>query len=528
MSPPARIVLHDVAVEVAGRALVRHLDWRLAAGESWLLTGPSGSGKTLLAQVLCGRLRPGRGTLSYRSPDGSRSSPFPDDATLPRRAIVYAGTDNQRRSLGPECFYQARWNSLANDTAPRVADALEPAALFAVSPFQILGPTDVPPDFAARRAAAIAAMRLEPLLARTLPQLSSGERRRLLLAQALARAPQALLLDDPFDGLDSAFRQRLREVVATLVADSGLMALLITPRPEDADGLTCRTLRLDGHGGWHIGPQRTAVAPPQHPGATAPEHSPTTADVTAPPASAANVTRHTNRPTATPTLCLRGVTVRYGATTILDHVDWQVGPDEHWLIAGPNGSGKTTLLALLCRDTPQAYAQDITVLGHQTTDGLPLARWRRPIGLVSPELLLNYPLDTPCREVVLSGFDASIGCFRLPTPAETDAVNAMLRRLELDTLADEPLGDIPEGAQRLALLGRALIKSPRLLLLDEPCQGLDPDQRRRLHHWVDAAAQDGAQVLYVSHHHDEVPRCLTHALVLEEGRVRSAGLLHQP
>ena len=520
--PPAcpRILLADVAIAGAGRCLVRGLNWRICTNRNWLLTGPSGAGKSLLAQTLCGRAQPAAGQVRYYSPDGTTSTPFPDESTLPRRAIVYAGTEDQRRSLGPDSFYQARWNSLAAESERTVAAALSPAALFAVSPFQVLGPTDVPADFAERRAAAVQCLRLAALWTRTVAQLSTGERRRLLLAQALARAPQVLVLDDPFDGLDPAFREHLRDVVAKLLSAGRLQVVLITPRPEDAAGLELQRLDLYGDGRW-------TITPPNGP--TRPEGTARPSPALDAPARHRQPFRKPAEPRRAalpdPLLRLRCVTVRYGDAVILDRVDWQVRPGENWLISGPNGSGKTTLLGLLTRDNPQAYAQDVTVLGRRADGGTPIELWRHAIGFVAPELLLAYPPETPCRNVILSGFTDSLGLFRAPDTRQEDAAQEMLDDLGLGRCADEPLGTVPEGVQRLLLLGRALVKSPRLLLLDEPCQGLDQRQRWLVREWVDAAATAGAPVLYVSHHAEDCPRCITHALHLEAGRVTARGRL---
>ncbi len=522
------VAFDGVDLAAGDRVVVRGLNWRLCRRESWLVTGPSGCGKTLLAHALRGTVHPHRGAIRYFGPDGVTWTPCPDETTLPRRSIVYAGTEQQRQWLGPDSFCQARWNSLAADAARTVAAALEPQALFCVSPFQVLGPSDVPPDFAERRRDAVARLQLEPLLERPVLQLSSGERRRLLLAQALARAPRLLILDDPFEGLDPGFRDRLRETLARLLREGDPQIVLIASRPEDAAGLGLRTMSLDSQGSAGEVPSQRSLPgrprPPEPASAGAPAPQPPNAAPPAPEGRALpgntpprRVTRHR------PVVRLRRVTIRYGGRAILDGIDWDVFPGENWLITGPNGSGKSTLLAVLLRDNPQAYSQEVTVLRRRSDAGVPWLVWRRPLGFVSPELLLSYPQETTCLGVVLSGFGDSIGLFRAPTAGQSRRARHMLETLGLASLALEPLGAVPEGAQRLLLLGRALVKSPRLLLLDEPCQGLDPDRREWVRSHVDRAAAGGVQVLYVTHHHEDRPRCTTHLLRLEAGRVVSAG-----
>jgi molybdate transport system ATP-binding protein len=219
-------------------------------------------------------------------------------------------------------------------------------------------------------------------------------------------------------------------------------------------------------------------------------------------------------------LSLRNATVRAGATTLLDCVSLEVIRGQHWLVTGPNGAGKSTLLALLLGDHPQSYAVDLEVLGLRAEPGVPLRERQRRIGFMAPELAVHYPSLWSVREVILSGINASIGQYETPSAADEQSAEDWLDRLALDTEGNCPLASLCEVDTRKVFLARALIRHPALLLLDEPTQGLAPIQSAEMLDIVDAVVQrTGVTLLLVSHHALEQPRCITHHLALDRGRV---------
>jgi molybdate transport system ATP-binding protein len=216
---------------------------------------------------------------------------------------------------------------------------------------------------------------------------------------------------------------------------------------------------------------------------------------------------------------MRSVTVRYGETTILDRVDFTLRKGEHWALLGRNGAGKSTLLSLLLADNPQAYANQVWLFGRQRGSGESIWDIKARTGWVAPELLAHYPPSWRCIDVVLSGFHASLGLYQDCTAQETKRGRQVLATLGLETSADQPLLELSQGLQRLVLLARALVANPELLVLDEPCQGLDAIHTQRVTSAVNRVASEGrASVIYVTHHEEELPACITHVLRLENGR----------
>jgi molybdate transport system ATP-binding protein len=215
------------------------------------------------------------------------------------------------------------------------------------------------------------------------------------------------------------------------------------------------------------------------------------------------------------------VTVRYGGVEALRDVSWTVRPGERWLLTGPNGAGKSTLLSLALGDNPQAYANRVRFLGVQRGAGMSIWEVKRRIGWVAPELQTTYPAETPVRAVVRSGFFDSAGLYRRVTPEQAALAETWLRAFEIETLAGRPMRALSSGQQRLALLARALVKHPPLLVLDEPLQGLDAPHRRRILALLDRlCALAPLALVFVTHEAGDAPAAITHRLRLEGGRAQ--------
>jgi len=208
---------------------------------------------------------------------------------------------------------------------------------------------------------------------------------------------------------------------------------------------------------------------------------------------------------------LRNATVRYGDTVILRNINWTVRAGESWALLGPNGSGKTTLLSLILGDNPQVYTNDVTVFGHPRGSGESVWEIKKHIGWVSPELHLHFNDAATCYEVVASGFHDTVGLFRSASSRQRAVARRWLARFQLLDFAQRPLFSLSAGLQRMVLLARALVKNPRLLILDEPCQGLDAAHRDLFVRAVDALIRAGTvTAIYVTHRPDEIPPSIKH------------------
>jgi molybdate transport system ATP-binding protein len=502
------VTLRDVSLRLGDRVLFPGISWEVRRGEHWAIVGPSGSGKSLLAGALCGQVS-SEGTIAYHLAESGLPS---HHGWFPRGSVVRVGAEEQQRfALQHGDFYQARWHATEAEAGARVRDLLERQSVEGLNPYEVLPAARDPEAFARRRDQAIRLFGLEPLLDRRAVQLSNGETRKLVLARAVALGPALLVLDDPFAGLDASFRDVLRTALEVLAAD-GLTLVIVTSRPEELPSCVSRFLLVRDHRTISELSRSEAMGLLPEPAATLPPAVIPELPATAPVAGAAG-----------PLLELRDVTIRYGTTVALDRVSLRVDPGQHWAITGPNGAGKTTLLSLILADHPQAYANQVELFGRRRGTGESIWEIKSRIGWVSPELHAHFPAGTRALEVVGSGFHASVGLFVELDPAQRARARACLDAL-LPEHADQPLVELSYGMQRLVLIARALVTSPPLLVLDEPCQGLDAAGRVRVLEAIDRAAVSGrTTVLFVSHQTDEIPRAVSHQLELHAGKVVRCG-----
>ena len=222
-------------------------------------------------------------------------------------------------------------------------------------------------------------------------------------------------------------------------------------------------------------------------------------------------------------LKISGITIRRGPVVILDQLSWEIRAGEHWVILGPNGCGKTSLLsALTGYFTPTEGS--IEVLGEEfgASDWREL---RKGIGLVSSSVRQLMHDEDCALEIVAGGRDAQIGHWgRIPAPLRAAAEQA-LQRSEAGHLGLRAWQVLSQGERQRVLIARALISQPRLLILDEPCAGLDPVAREHFLAAVErlGSAVDAPSMVLVTHHVEEITPQFTHVLLLREGRAIAAG-----
>ena len=219
---------------------------------------------------------------------------------------------------------------------------------------------------------------------------------------------------------------------------------------------------------------------------------------------------------------LRGICLRRSGREILRNVDWRMRRGEHWAVIGANGSGKTTLLQIVGA-VLFPTAGRATVLGGRFGE-VDLFGIRRRIGWAASALMSRLSPAESVRDIVLSGLKATFGLVHEYSPGDLQLAEDNLRRVGMDALAGSPFGVLSQGEQQKALFARAMMAGPELLILDEPCSGLDLSARESFLGTVERAAGTGeAGVILVTHHIEEIPPALSHALILKDGAVLSAG-----
>ncbi len=353
----------------------------------------------------------------------------------------------------------------------------------------------------------VVGLKLEKLLDTPIRMLSGGEGRKVLLAHAIAKKPNLIVFDTPFDALDIATREELKGLIETIHKEYMTPVVLIVnrfseiPKSLTAMGIIKNNsiLRIDSEENLREDEDLKALLG---------RASLTSVSIPLTPV------KYRQRECVSDVLVkFDDVTVTYGEKTVLDRLSLEIKKGEHWLITGPNGAGKSTLLSLISGDNPQVYANAVTVFGLLRGHGESIWDIKQYYGMVSGALHLDYRVNGSALNVVLSGFYDSIGLYSKPTDDEISTAKKWLRLSGLYEKREQAFRSMSFGQQRLLLIIRALIKMPSLLILDEPLQGLDGYARALVNSFISDIMQKGqTTILYVSHHPEDFIEGFTHHL----------------
>lgn len=220
---------------------------------------------------------------------------------------------------------------------------------------------------------------------------------------------------------------------------------------------------------------------------------------------------------------LKNVKFVRSGRVILDNISWTIEEGHHWVLLGANGSGKTTLLKII---TGYEWPTEgsVEVLGERYGE-CNLRELRKHIGWVSTAIEHRLPDEDSAVEIAASGLDASMGVFRDITDNEVKLARDSLAMVNAEKLADRKFGILSQGEQQRVLIARALINRPSLLILDEPCVGLDPAAKERfLRDLSDLANRpDAPTMVIVTHHIEEIDPWINWIIVMKNGEVLSSG-----
>lgn len=228
---------------------------------------------------------------------------------------------------------------------------------------------------------------------------------------------------------------------------------------------------------------------------------------------------------STPILEVTDVTFRRGRP-ILKGISWRVEPGQHWAILGPNGCGKTSLINLI---TGYDFATSGTLkLGDSTFGEDDWREVRRRVGLVTNTLSTYLESGEPVIDVISSGREAKLNLIELPPPAVRREAAALLKQVGCTYLKDALWGPLSQGEKQKVLICRALMAKFQVLILDEPCAGLDPVAREHFLHWMQTlSSTPGApSLVMVTHHVEEILPAISHCLLLKDGQIHACGEKH--
>ena len=476
------------SLQRAGRRVLTGIHWQIRPGQRWILLGANGSGKTQLLKLLAGIVRPTPAphpTLHWRLRNEWHAVPL---GVKPH--IAYLGAERQDK------YERYGWNMAARDIVG--------TGLYA---------TDIPLDTlttADRRRVAIQLERLgvASLARQRFLDLSYGQRRMILLARALIARPGLLLLDEVLTGLDPENHARLLRWLARLRGE--LPLVMATHELADIPATATHALVLREGRITYCGRIRDAarIHFAQRAGGRRATRNPRQAHRAQQAAALVRLDR---------------AQVYLDGFRALNDVSLSVRRNEFWVIHGPNGSGKTTLLRTLYGD--HGVAAGGTVARAGIVAGVPLEHFRVRTGIAAPYIHASFPRQYTVAEVVRSGRHASIGLQRSFTRADCEAARRVLRRLGLANWAQRRLGELSYGQGRLVLFARALVRRPRLLLLDEPFDGMDATTRAVLARALRTLATQGVAIVVTAHSARDWSAYATHELEVIAGEVRYCGVM---
>lgn len=339
----------------------------------------------------------------------------------------------------------------------------------------------------------IGLFRLDRLLERGFRKLSSGETRKLLFTRALTSKPGMLIIDGPFEGLDAQTVPLVNDILREVSPELPLL-MVINRFDELPDFVTHIALLEKGRLKATIDTcDKTAM------GLVSQLLHLKTTDIEIPAAIAGENAPPLNP--GEPLVNIRNASVRYTDNLVFEQLDWRIDASEHWQLTGPNGCGKTSLLNLITGDHPQCYSNDIFVCGYQRGNGESIWDIKQHIGYVSSALQWDYRVSISCINVIISGFYDSIGLYAKASDRQREIAVQWLKILGFETRATQPFNQLSYGDQRLLLIARAMVKHPHLLILDEPCFGLDDMNRQLVLALVEKiCAGSETTVIYVNHH----------------------------
>ncbi len=447
--------------------------WNINKGEQWAIVGANGSGKSLLANMIQGR-------IALRDLDGEIKYNFTELLFEAIRTIAFK--DIYTMVDGTTAYYQQRWHSQDAEGVVTVKEILQPIAPLSEIEqlFEMLNLTDI--------------------LDKSIIFLSSGELRKFLLIKVILTHPKLLIVDNPYIGLDSASRKSLDAMFSSMAKINGMQLLLLLSNPADVPEIVTHVMPVKDMECMGARTRQEFIAD------TALHTQLFNYSSVEPllPEKLREASEHQV------TFRMEDVNIVCGNRTILKNVDWEVKNGEKWALIGPNGSGKSTLLSLIYADNPKSYSNTLYLFDRKRGTGESIWDIKSRIGYVSPEMHLYFMEDIPLLRIVASGFFDSIGVFRKCTPEQETIAMEWIKCFGIEDIAHRSFLSLSSGEQRLALLARAFVKDPDLIILDEPLHGLDVANKERASKIIESFCdRKGKTLVYVTHYTHEIPQAVT-------------------
>ena len=486
------IIVKDLVVKTQEQTVLDGISFELQHDQHLAILGNAESGKTTLAKAIAGKMHfSGNIFLDF------------ENVTEKHTRIEFVEQRYSFKNLSgtSEFYYQQRFNSFDSANAPTIFQELIKTI---TNSKQINNVNSVLEHLG------IFHLKNSPLI-----QLSSGEHKRFQLAKALLNPSQLLLLDNPYTGLDISARKNLNKMLEG-ISQNGTQIILIPGTFPIPDFIThiafLKNKKLSFFGQKENFQTENFIQS---------EETKIFYNTVLLPESTEDFQFET-------IVEMKSIHLNYGENVILKNLNWKIESREKWLLKGRNGAGKSSLLSLVTGDHPQAYSNEIYLFGKRRGTGESIWDIKQKTGYISPELHAYFDKNITCFNAIASGYFDTIGLFKKLSTTQHNNILQWLDFLQLSHVSKKSLHSISFGLQRMILLVRALVKNPSLLVLDEPCQGLDEEQSGQFVSLIDDVCTNSNKTLiYVSHEENNIPACIEKVLQLEKGQHKIYSLNQQ-
>lgn len=494
------IVVNNALCRI-GRHLVLRIDrFEIGEGQHWCVFGLNGSGKSLLANLIAGKRVESGKYVSYA------------DHFDPSRDIHIVSFEEQQRL----------WQRDNRLDISEYSDNAQDKGTLVEQLIRITRSSEHQDD--ALFGELIEQLDLNSVVDQGIRFLSSGQIRRVLIARALYAHRRAvtklLILDDPLESIDKDSQQRIAHCLEQFMG-SHCCSLQLCRRPQDILPAASHLALMNELKMVSQGRRSEIIKGELFRQLVAKKPS---IAKSLPPRLAGSDEFIEN---SEPLIRLDKVSANYGDLLVLDNIQWAMQSHHHVLIEGPNGCGKSTLLSLIDGENHKGYGQNVFLFGRRKGSGETVWDIKARFGVVSNELHNKYVKGWRVLDVVVSGFFDSVGLYDDSGAAEANLARQWLATLAIQQLQKHYYHEISFGQQRLVLLARAMVKHPRVLILDEPCVGLDDYHRQLILQTLDLiAAQANTQIVYVSHVVGEHPGCINQKLSFVDSKAGGFAIVH--
>jgi molybdate transport system ATP-binding protein len=319
---------------------------------------------------------------------------------------------------------------------------------------------------------------------RQLRTFSSGERKKEFLKYCIEQKPEFIIFDNPFDHLDQQSRKELVSFLQT-ISDSISIIQLVNRKSDLMLFVPNKAQIIDNSFTLH--PVTPSTSPFEQLAADAIPY-------VEPSVKVDNDVL----------IDMENLSVSYDKRCVIDKISWTIHKGEFWQLIGPNGSGKSTILSLITGDNPKGFGQNLTLFGKKKGSGESVWDIKKHIGYFSTSMTDLFQKSHTLEEMILSGFFDSVGLYTIPTTFQKQIVLKWLEIIKMTDLRKKRFIDLTIGQQRVALIVRAFLKNPPLLILDEPVEGLDDENANRIIQLINTIkSQSSVTIIFVSHRIEE-------------------------